>query len=69
LRIQGCVQFYFRGLTRRPPLEKIWERIVYTYMPRTLTIGAHVASPTNSIPIESLTIKDEQSSEYNSPLS
>ncbi len=23
LRIQGCVQFYFRGLTRRPPLEKI----------------------------------------------
>jgi hypothetical protein len=45
LRIQGCVQFYFRGLTRRPPLEKIWERIVYTYMPRTWTIGAHVASP------------------------
>lgn len=30
---------------KKTSIGKFWERIVYTYMPRTWTIGAHVASP------------------------
>jgi hypothetical protein len=44
LRIQGCVQFYFRGLTRRPPLEN-FEKELSTHICQGLEQLVHMLHP------------------------